>query len=102
MDPITIDPIKALASITGIVALTIALVHVIKRDLGDKPYFRHVPAWIYAAIVSIALTYLSHSILHTIEGELPALLTQAVLQVIVASGVIDWWKNKSKPIEETS
>lgn len=97
-----IDILKALSSVVGIVALTIAIVHIIKRDLGDTPYVCRVPAWAYAMAVSATLTWLSHAILHTIEGELPVLLTQSVLQALLAAGAIDTWKNRRKPIAETS
>jgi hypothetical protein len=99
---VLIDPTQALTSVLGIVTLTIAIVHIIKRDLCDTPYFARVPTWIYAMAVSAVLTYLSHAILHTIEGELAELLTQAVIQALLAAGALDTWRNRTKPIADTS
>lgn len=101
-DPILLDPTQALTSVVGIVALTIAIVHIIKRDLGDTPYLARVPSWIYAMAVSAGLTWLSHAVFHKIEGELAPLLGQTVIQALLAAGAIDTWKNRAKPIAETS
>lgn len=102
MDPIVIDPSTALGSIAGIVTLTIAIVHLIKRQAGDTPFLRGIPAWLYAVAVSALLTVIAHAVLHSIEGELPVLLVQGVLSAVLASGTIEIVRNWNKPIAETS
>lgn len=101
MDPIIIDPKVALGSIAGIVTTTIAIVHVIKRQLGDVPYLSRLPVAVYAWLIAFALTWLAHSVLHTIEGELAVLLAQSVISTILAAGAIEIFRNGSKPISDT-
>lgn len=99
---ITIDPIKALSSITGITGLTVLIVGRLKVWLGGTKYLRDVPVLVYSLVVSLALTVLSHSVLHTISGELPQLLLQAVVQVLLASGALSIAEGWNKKIGETS
>lgn len=101
MDPIIIDPVKALGSVAGIVATTIALVHIIKRQCGDIPYVKQIPVFVYAWIVAAALTWVSHAVLHAIEGELGILMVQSVLSTVLAAGTIELWRSGTKPIENT-
>lgn len=101
MDPVLIDPLTALASVSGIVTLTIALVHLLKRTLGDTPYLSAAPVWLYAVLVAGALTYLSNVVLKLLPGELPLLLTQAVLSALLASGALEFARAWNKPLSET-
>ena len=85
MDPnFSID----LKTIAGIVALTIAIVHGLKGSLASVPFFEKVPVAAYVVIVSVALTWLSHDVLHWIGGDLPELLLQAVVLVVVILAVV--------------
>lgn len=102
MDPVVIDPLKALASVAGIVALTIAIVQRVKMSFGDTPYMKEVPAWAYTVVVSGVLTYLSHSVLHAIEGDVKALLVQAILQALLASGAYEMLRAGNKPISQST
>lgn len=96
------NPLAALGSIAGIVALTIAIVHILKRQLADVPYLNQVPVLIYALLVSAGLTYAAHAYVHSIEGELPSLMVQAVLQTVLASGVIEQFRSGAKPLADTA
>lgn len=104
MDPnvVITNPMNYLMSVGGIVALTIGIVHIIKRDLGRVRYLQDVPTWVYAMLVSAGLTYTAHALLRTIEGDLTALIVQAALQALMASGAIETVRTWNKPISETS
>ena len=68
MDPsFSID----LKTITGIVALTIALVHYLKGWLASVPLLEKVPVAAYVVLVSCGLTWLSHDVLHLIIRQVP-------------------------------
>jgi hypothetical protein len=101
MDPIIIDPAKALGSIVGIVGLTMTLVHIIKRQCGDIPYLNKVPVFAYAWVVSLILTYVAHTVIHAIEGDLSVLMVHSVISTILAAGTIEIFRNGTKPIEDT-
>lgn len=99
MDPtIQID----LSSIAGIVALTMTIVHFLKPRLGRVQFLQEFPVWLYVVVVSGLLTWFAHDILHKIDGELPALALQAVMSALTASGVIEFWRTKDKPMAETT
>lgn len=98
MDPsFSID----LKTITGIVALTIAIVHGLKGWLARVPLLEKLPVAAYVVLVSCGLTWLSHDALHLIGGDLGELLLQAVVQALVASGAVEWWRAGGKSLEDS-
>lgn len=99
MDPsFSID----LKTIAGIVAVTIVIIQGLKGWLADVPWLRKVPVSAYVVLVSAALTWFSHSVLHWIGGDLGELLTQAVVQALVASGAVEWFRAGAKPLARST
>ncbi|MGE3840031.1 MAG: hypothetical protein AB7I50_00445, partial [Vicinamibacterales bacterium] len=99
MDPsFSID----LKTITGIVALTIMIVHGLKGWLASVPLLEKLPVAAYVVLVSTLLTLLSRDVLHLIGGDRGELLTQAVIQALVASGAVEWWRAGAKPLDEST
>ena len=98
MDPsFSID----LSTVTGIVALTITIVHCLKGWLANVPLLEKVPVAAYVVLVSCLLTWFSHDVLHWIGGDLRELLLQAVVQALAASGAVEWWRAGAKPLDES-
>jgi len=98
MDPnFSID----LKTIAGIVALTIAIVHGLKGWLASVPLLEKVPVAAYVVLVSALLTVLSHDVLHLIGGDRGELLLQAIVQALMASGAVEWWRAGNKPLEDS-
>lgn len=97
MDPITID----LTSVAGIVLLTMTIIHWAKGWIGGLPYLQKVPVSAYVVLVSGGLTLLAHDGLGVLTGDRFALLQQAMIQALAASGAIEWWRAGSKPVEES-
>jgi hypothetical protein len=98
MDPsFSID----LKTITGIVALTIAIVHYLKGWLASVPGLEKLPVAAYVVLVSASLTLLSRDVLHLIGGDRGELLMQAIIQALVASGAVEWWRAGAKPLEDS-
>ncbi len=99
MDPtIQID----LSSVAGIVALTMTLVHLLKPRLGRITFLQELPVWVYVVGVSGGLTWLSHDVLHKLDGDLISLMVQAVFSAMAASGLVEWWRAGSDPVAESS
>ncbi len=90
-----------LTTVTGIVALTIAIVHYLKGWLASVPVLEKVPVAAYVVFVSMILTLVSHDVLHLIAGDRGELLLQAVVQAMVASGAVEWWRAGAKPLEQS-
>lgn len=83
------DPsLEYFSSVAGIVALTVGITQTLKVALADLAPFNRLPTALYAVIVSMALTYLAHDVLAVLPGELPLLLAQAVVQALMAFGVL--------------
>lgn len=98
MDPsFSID----LTTVTGIVALTIAIVHYLKGWLASVPVLEKVPVAAYVAFVSMLLTLFSRDVLHLIAGDRGELLMQALVQALAASGAVEWWRAGAKPLDES-
>src|SRR3990167_1112344 len=97
MAPITID----LTSVAGIVLLTMTIIHWAKGWIGGLPYLQKVPVSAYVVLVSGGLTLLAHDGLGVLTGDRFALLQQAMIQALAASGAIEWWRAGSKPVEES-
>lgn len=99
MDPsFSID----LTTVTGIVALTIAIVHYLKGWLASVPLLEKLPVAAYVVLVSMLLTLLSHDVLHWITGDRGELLTQAIVQALVASGAVEWFRAGAKPLARST
>lgn len=98
MDPITID----LTSVSGIVLATVTIIHVFKARIGQLPYLRDVPLFVYVVAVSSGLTWLAYDVLHAIDGDRTSLMVQAVLQALAASGAVEWYRAGGKATSDTS
>ena len=90
------------SSITGIVALTIIFVEVIKRSLGSVPWLSRVPTWAYAVVVSAALTAITHVWLGRLQGDDLELFSQAIGSAALASGIKEWASNITKPLSAST
>ena len=90
------------SSIAGIVALTIILVEVVKRSLGNVVWLSQVPTWLYAVLISAGLTAITHIWLGTLQGTDLDLFSQAVGSAAIASGVKEWSGNINKPLAASS
>jgi len=91
-----------LTTVTGIVALTIAIVHYLKAWLVSVPLLEKVPVAAYVVLVSMVLTLLSRDVFHLIAGDRGELLMQALVQALAASGAVEWWRAGSKPLEQST
>lgn len=94
------DP-NNLRSIGGIALMTIGIVHLLKAMLGGVKYLNQIPTAAYAVLVSAGLTWFSHDVLHWLAGDRVELMTQAILQALVAFGILTapQWK---KPIGDSA
>lgn len=90
------------SSVTGIVVAVIVIVEILKRFLGNIPWFGKVPTWVYAVLLSIALTMICHLWLKTLPGSDLELLTQAVVMAAIASGFKEWLANVNKPMSAST
>jgi len=89
-------------SVAGIVVATVLLVEILKRTLGNQPWFGRVPTWLYAIVVSAVLTATARYGLHTLAGDWLPLFNQAVLSAAVASGFKEWISNGTKPLSAST
>lgn len=86
-------------SIAGIIAATLIIVEILKRALGNVSVAMQVPTWVYAVTVAALLTYASKaSGLLTDEGNVFALLMQAVMLAASASGFWSWLRQPGDQI----
>ena len=90
------------SSIAGIVALTIILVEVVKRSLGNVAWLSQVPTWLYAVLISAGLTAIAHIWLKTLPGTDIDLYSQAVGSAALASGIKEWVANINKPLSAST
>lgn len=71
----------------AIVTLTVATVEALKRALAKVPVLDSLPTALYAVLVSVALTY-GANVAGLVAGEWNELARQAVVQALLAFGVI--------------
>ena len=90
------------SSIAGIVALTIILVEVVKRSLGNVAWLSQVPTWLYAVLISAGLTAVTHIWLGTLQGTDIDLFSQAIGSAAIASGIKEWISNVNKPLSASA
>jgi len=91
-----------LKTIPGIVVATIALVHLLKGWLASAPALNRAPVALYVVLVAAGLTWLSHDVLHWLEGDRAQLIAQAVLAALSASGAVEWFRAGAKPLEDSA
>ncbi|MEN6605900.1 MAG: hypothetical protein ABFD60_01555 [Bryobacteraceae bacterium] len=89
-------------NVVGIVAVTIFVIEVMKRLLGDVAFVKRFPTWLYAVLVAGILTEFAHAVLHTLQGDNMQLLTQSVMLAAGASGFKEWFSNANKPLSASS
>jgi hypothetical protein len=87
------------ATIGGIVAATIVLVEALKRGIGNLPYARAVPTWIYAVAIAAILTALARFLFDTLPGPFWPLMLQAITNAAAASGFYSWLTDTTKPLQ---
>ena len=92
-----------LASIGGIVVLTMAIVEILKRKVVWR-FARSgmLPTWIWAVLVSIALTAVARLWLGTLSGNVWILLAQAITSAATAGGFVEWWRSLDKPSDASA
>jgi hypothetical protein len=100
MDPtVSID----LKSVAGIVAFTILIVNYAKGWLGQQPILKGIPVSAYVVFVSLGLTFGVHEFRPAwLPGDLGDLLSQALMQALVASGAVEWFRHGRKPAAASS
>ncbi len=91
-----------LTSVAGIVGATSFLVGWLKPTLARVPVLRELPVMLHATLVSALLTWLAHDVLHTLQGDLPVLLSLVVGQALMAAGVREQKEAGIKPVKLTS
>ncbi|HXD20131.1 MAG TPA: hypothetical protein VN654_24115 [Vicinamibacterales bacterium] len=89
-------------SVTGVVVVTIFLVSVLKRAVGNVPYVNTVPTWLYAVAISAVLTAMTNYVWHTLPGNLWQNMTQAVMMAGSSSGFYEWLQTPTKPLAESA
>lgn len=94
---LTID----LTTAAGISVATIAVVHYLKGKLADVRFLSAV--WVPAYVIAVAgvLTWISHSVLHWVEGDLLQVLATVVIQALAASGALGWTKSVGTSLGES-
>src|SRR5262245_49461084 len=90
-----------LQSLGGIVAATIVIVQALKGLLASVPALSRVPVSLYVVVISAGLTWFAAAVLHTIDGDLRQLVTQAVLMALASSGAVEWWRAGAKPLADS-
>lgn len=92
------------SSIGGIVAATAVLVAIAKRALGNVRGLNAIPTWVYAVVISFALTVIAAVVLKTLPGVWWQDAIQAVLMAGAASGFYEWLKpeNIQKPLAHSA
>jgi hypothetical protein len=102
--PVPVLPFNWYASVTGIVAATIALTSGLKRVIGNVPQLNAVPTWVYVIGISEVLTFLCVQVFHTMPGPVSQALYQALVMAASASGAYEWFFNGNlgKPMAATA
>jgi hypothetical protein len=101
MDPQVFDPMTWFTTVGGIGLAVWAVIEVLKRTATEIPVLKKVPIWVYAVGLSGFGTWLAHSVLHTLDGELGALLAQSVMTAMVASGGREWALTITKSLDSS-
>lgn len=87
-----------ISSISGIVLVTMFLLEVLKRALHQVAWFKCVPVFIYAILISAGLVVLANKVIKTstgdpiLEGEFWKLVWAAISSAASASGIYTWLK----------
>lgn len=91
-------------STAGIALATTFVVSGLKRVFGNADGFNKVPTWIYACLVSVALTALSAYVLNTLTVEQSPidLLYQAAIAAATSSGGYEWFFNATKNLKASA
>lgn len=102
--PVPVPPANWYASVTGIIAFTIAITSGIKRMFANTTALNAVPTWIYVVIISEILTFLCVQLLHTMPGPIWQAMYQALILAASASGAYEWFLNgnATKPLAATA
>lgn len=90
-----------LGSIAGIVTLAILLTHLTKQHLGNVPGISRVPVFAFVAAWTVGLTWVAVNIVHSLEGDTPSLIVQALLFALASVGTLEVKRAGLKPMEES-
>jgi cell shape-determining protein MreD len=89
-----IDPISLnLASITGIVGITMILVELLKKPLKNFKWFQKIPVFIYSIIMAAMIAFLANRVFHTISGNIYHIIWRSIISAASASGFYTWLRN---------
>jgi uncharacterized membrane protein YfcA len=102
--PEPVPPSNWYASVTGIIAFTIAITSGIKRVLANVKALNAVPTWVYVIVISEVLTFTCVQFFHTMPGPVVQALYQALILAASASGAYEWFfnGNVTKPLAATA
>lgn len=90
-------------SVHGIAGATLIAVEILKRGLGNVSIAMRVPTWLYAVLVSAALTYASYAYGYlTDQGTVFELVARAVISAAEASGFWTWYSQLGAPIGDSA
>lgn len=102
MDPSTISVAQVFGSLAGIIGVTILLIGIGKRFVGNWPWVSVVPTWVYAIVIAAGLT-LGANRMGVLAGNLGDLLLQAVVLAAASSGFREWFAaGLTTPIRDSS
>ena len=90
-----------LTSMTGVMIATTFVLAVLKRTIGNKPYFQNVPIFVYVAGVAMILAFTANK-LGTLEGSTWSLVWKAALTALSSSGFYSWLNGSAvDPLKES-
>lgn len=102
MDPATISVAQIFGSLAGIIGVTILLIGIGKRFVGNWPLASAVPTWVYAVVIAVSLT-LAANRLDVLAGNLGDLVLQAIVLAAASSGFREWFAaGLTTPIGDSS
>src|SRR5947208_1449913 len=76
--PIPVPPANWYASVTGIIAVTIAITSGLKRLIGNVKSLNAIPTWVYVVAIAEILTFICVQVFKTMPGPLGQMLYQAL------------------------
>jgi hypothetical protein len=94
--------LQQFGSVGGIVAATMIAVEILKRAIGNRPWFRVVPTWVYAVVVATVLTVGSVQFgLMLDAGVWYVLVAKAIGLAATASGFWTWLREPNDQIRDS-
>jgi hypothetical protein len=103
------QPLQALnlASVTGVVGVSLFVIEILKRAFRNVPAFSKVPVFVYAIVISAGLAFIANKLFHTADGS-PLLagnvwniIWASIIAAMGSSGFYTWLRNP-EPVESAS